>query len=117
MIRPPIFVDARGSLLAFSSPAELLRHATAEAIRAGAYPVLYDADGRLLRLVVKVEEYKLLGLVRRVRERIELEATEHLPTHEVALRALLLRFVRPGPPEEPLPATGAHHPLAGLVRT
>ena len=111
-IRAPVFVDARGSLLAFASVEALLRHVTADAIRAGAYPVLYDAEGRLLRLVVRVEEYKLLGLFRRVRERIELEATEHLPTHEVALRALLRRFVQPAGADAADPA----NPLAGLVR-
>ncbi len=114
MITAPIFVDARGDLLVFPSVAELMRAVTAEAIRAGAYPVLYDADGRLLRLTVRTEEYRLLGLVPRRRERIELQATEHLPTHEVALRALLLRFVSPPGGQ---PDLGADHPLAGLIRT
>ncbi len=114
MIRPPLFVDASGDLLAFASAAELLRTATAESIRAGAYPIIYDADGRLLRLTVRIEEYKLLGMFPRVRDKIELTATEHLPTHEVALRALLLRFV--SPPGAQLDAVAAD-PLAGLVRS
>lgn len=114
MIRPPLFVDARGDLLAFASAAELLRTATPEAIRAGDYPIIYDADGRLLRLTVRIEEYKLLGLIPKVRDRIELTATEHLPTHDAALRALLLRFVSP-PGAAPDP--GTTNPLAGLVRS
>ena len=114
MIRSPLFVDARGDLLAFASAAELLRTATPESIRAGDYPIIYDADGRLLRLTVRIEEYKLLGLFPRVRDKVELASTEHLPTHEAALRALLLRFV--SPPGAPLDAVTAN-PLAGLVRS
>ena len=113
MITAPIFVDARGDLLVFASVAEVLSSVTPEAIRAGAYPIAYDADGRLLRLIVRNEEYRLLGLFPRVRERVQLQATEHLPTHEAALRALLLRFVSP---RTAAPDDRTAHPLAGLVR-
>lgn len=112
LIRAPVFVDANGDLLAFASVAELLRAATPAAIRGGAFPLLYDADGRLLRLTVRVEEYRLLGLLRRTRDVVELQPAEHVPTHEAALRALLLRFVSPR-----APAAAPAHPLAGLVRT
>lgn len=112
MIKPPIVVEARSGLLIFPSRAEAETHLTPDAVRNGEYAAVYDREGRLLRLQVRSEEHRILGLVRRVIHRTELVETEHIPTHEIALRALLLRFIAPpaGTPH------GAGQPLEGLIR-
>lgn len=112
MIAPPIVVDARGNLLVFSSRAEAEAHLDPGRVKTGEYPVAYDREGRLLRIQVRLEETHLLGLFKRVSERTEIVETEHIATHEAALRALLLRFIRPGSPPDP----GPGHPMAGLIR-
>ena len=113
MIAPPIVVDARGSLMIFSSRAEAEQHLEPLKVRNGEYPIAYDREGRLLRIQVRQEVRFLLGLFKRVSERTEIVETEHIPTHEIALRALLLRFIRPSATAE---ALGESHPMAGLIR-
>ena len=113
MIVPPIVVDARGNLLVFSTRAEAENHLEPLKVRDGQYPIAYDREGRLLRIQVRLEERFFLGLFKRVSERTEIVETEHIPTHEVALRALLLRFIRPPSTTD---AHGQGHPLAGLIR-
>lgn len=95
MIRPPIIVDARGDLLVFHSVNAAERELSPSDIREGHYPVAYDADGRKLRIEVKVRERKILGLFPDVKEWVEVAAVEHIPTHEQTLREFLLRFIRP----------------------
>lgn len=95
MIRPPIIVDARGDLLVFSSVGAAERELSPADIREGHYPIAFDADGRKLRIEVRVRERKILGLFPEVKEWVEVVAVEHIPTHEQTLRELLLRFIRP----------------------
>jgi len=113
VIAPPIVVDARGNLLVFSSRAEAEAYLEPDRVRSGEYPVAYDREGRLLRIQVRVDERHVLGLFKRVSERTEIVETEHIATHEAALRALLLRFIQPGAGAD---AAGPGHPLAGLIR-
>lgn len=111
MIRAPIIIDARGALLVFNSLAQALRELSVADVREGRYPVAYDSEGRLLRIEVRVRERKLLGIWKQVREDVQIVAFEHIPTHELALRELLLRFIQP---------QGASlefaHPFDGLLR-
>ncbi|HWA14955.1 MAG TPA: hypothetical protein VG817_00880 [Gemmatimonadales bacterium] len=95
MIRPPIIVDARGDLLVFSSTGAAERELNPADIRDGHYPIAYDADGRKLRIEVRVRERRILGIIPEVKEWVEVIAEEHIPTHEQTLRELLLRFIRP----------------------
>lgn len=95
MIKSPIIIDARGDLLVFAELATALRELTPEDVRAGAYPVAYDVEGRLLRIEVYTRERKFLGLFREVSEHVRIVAYEHIPTHERALEALLARFIAP----------------------
>ena len=95
MIRPPIIIDSQGSLLVFNSFTQAIKELSPADVRAGRYPVAYDADGRLLRIEVRVRERKILGIWKEVREEVQIIAYEHIPTHEMALRELLLRFIQP----------------------
>ncbi|HSB54661.1 MAG TPA: hypothetical protein VLD58_09905 [Gemmatimonadales bacterium] len=112
MIRSPIIIDAKGSLFVFNSLAQALRELSPQDVREGRFPVAYDAEGRLLRVEVRMRERKILGIWREVREEVHIVAYEHIPTHELALRELLLRFIQP---------SGASlefaHPFDGLLRT
>jgi hypothetical protein len=113
VIRPPIIIDAQGALLIFNSLTRAMREITPLEVREGRYPVAYDADGRLLRIEVRLRERRVLGLWREVREEVQIVPYEHIPTHEMALRELLLRFIRPrdGSPRE------FSRPADGLLRT
>ena len=113
MIKPPIIIDARGALLVFNSIAQALRELAPQDVREGKFPVAYDAEGRLLRVEVQVRERKILGIWREVREEVQIVAYEHIPTHELALRELLLRFIQP----QEGPALEFAHPFDGLLRT
>ena len=95
MIKSPIIIEARGDLLVFAELATALRELAPDDVRAGAYPVAYDAEGRLLRIEVYTRERKFLGLFREVSEHVRIVAYEHIPTHERALEALLARFIAP----------------------
>lgn len=95
MIKSPIIIEARGDLLVFAELATALRELTPDDVRAGAYPVAYDVEGRLLRIEVYTRERKFLGLFREVSEHVRIVAYEHIPTHERALEALLARFIAP----------------------
>lgn len=97
MLKPPIVIDARGDLLVFASQAAAERELTPEDVRAGAYPIAYDIEGRLLRIVVQVRERRILGVFRDVQETVRIVAYEHIPTHDQALQALLARFIAPVP--------------------
>lgn len=113
MINPPIIVDARGGILIFRNPAEVHRELDPARVRNGDYPAAYDWNGRLLRIQVRIEERSFLGMFKRVIEHIEIFETEHIPTHEIALRELVSRFIHPGPAAPP---DGTVEPLAGLIR-
>lgn len=113
MINPPIIVDARGGLLIFRNPAEVHRELDPARVRNGDYPAAYDWNGRLLRIQVRIEERSFLGMFKRVIEHIEIFETEHIPTHEIALRELVSRFIHPRPATQP---DGTVEPLAGLIR-
>lgn len=113
MIKPPIIIDAQGALLVFNSLTKAIRELSPLEVREGRFPVAYDAEGRLLRIEVRVRERRILGIWREVREEVQILAYEHIPTHELALRELLLRFIRP---REGLPLDYAH-PADGLLRT
>jgi hypothetical protein len=95
VIKAPIVIEARGDLLVFAELATALRELTPEEVRAGAYPVAYDVEGRLLRIEVYTRERRFLGLFREVTEHVRIVAYEHIPTHERALEALLARFIAP----------------------
>jgi hypothetical protein len=112
MIRSPIIVDARGDLLVFNSVGAAQRELSPSDIREGHYPVAYDADGRKLRIEVRVHERKILGLFPDVKEWVEVTACEHIPTHEQALRDLLLRFIRPSG----VASTDSGPPAQGILR-
>jgi len=114
MIRPPIIIDAQGALLVFNSLSRAQRELTPLEVREGRYPVAYDAEGRLLRIEVRMRERRILGIWREVREEVQIIAYEHIPTHELALRELLLRFIQP---REGAAALDAAHPAEGLLRT
>ncbi len=113
MIRPPIIIDAQGSLLVFNSLTRAMKELTPLEVREGRYPIAYDADGRLLRIEVRLRERKILGIWKEVREEVQIIAYEHIPTHEQALRELLLRFIQPrqGTSQEFV------SPADGLLRT
>lgn len=113
MIRPPIIIDARGDLLVFHSLAAALRELTPADVREGHYPVAYDADGRRLRIEVKVVERKILGLFPEVKEWVEVIPVEHIPTHEQTLREFLLRFIHP---RAGASATDSCPPAEGILR-
>jgi hypothetical protein len=113
MINPPIIVDARGGILIFRNPAEVGAELDPARIRNGDYPAAYDWNGRLLRIQVRIEERSFLGMFKRITEHIEIFETEHIPTHEAALRALVSRFIHPGPAAV---ANETVEPLAGLIR-
>ena len=72
-----------------------------------------DWNGRLLRIQVRIEEHSFFGMFKRITEHIEIFETEHIPTHEIALRELVSRFIHPGPAAQP---DGTVEPLAGLIR-
>lgn len=112
MIRSPIIIDARGSLLVFTSLAQAIRELSVADVREGRYPVAYDAEGRLLRIEVRVREERILGIWKVTREEVQIIAYEHIPTHEMALRELLCRFIQP----QGLAPEFAH-PFDGLLRT
>lgn len=114
MIRPPIIVDARGDLLVFSSVGAAERELAVADVREGHYPVAYDADGRRLRIEVKVRERKILGVWTEIKESVVVIPCEHIATHEQTLRELLLRFIRPKPDAA---ATDPGPPAAGIIRT
>lgn len=114
MIRPPIIIDAHGSLLVFNSMTRAMRELTPQDVREGRYPIAYDSDGRLLRIEVRLKERKILGIWKEVREEVQIIAYEHIPTHELALRELLLRFITPpqgAPQEYASPADGLLRPV------
>lgn len=113
MIRAPIIIDAQGSLLLFNSLSQALRELTPQDVREGRYPIAYDAEGRLLRVEVRVRERKILGIWREVKEEVQIVEYEHIPTHELALRELLLRFIQP----QSGAALEFEHPFDGLLRT
>ncbi|HWA59239.1 MAG TPA: hypothetical protein VG692_18445 [Gemmatimonadales bacterium] len=112
MIRSPIIIDARGALLVYNSLTQALRDLTVQDVREGRYPVAYDAEGRLLRIEVRTRERKILGLWREVREEVHIVAYEHIPTHEMALRELLLRYIQPAGHA----GLEFAHPFDGLLR-
>lgn len=97
MLKPPIVIDAKGDLLVFASQAAAERELTPVDVRAGAYPIAYDIEGRLLRIVVQVRERRILGVFRDVQETVRIVAYEHIPTHDQALKELLARFIAPVP--------------------
>ena len=113
MINPPIIVDASGGILIFRNPAEVHRELDPARVRNGDYPAAYDWNGRLLRIQVRIEEHSFFGMFKRITEHIEIFETEHIPTHEIALRELVSRFIHPGPAAQP---DGTVEPLAGLIR-
>jgi hypothetical protein len=82
-------------------------------VQGGKYVGAYDRDGRLLRVQVRTEERRILGLFRRVSQRTEIVETEHIPTHEATLRALLLRFIQP---RHQADGSERKDPLRGLIR-
>ncbi len=112
MIHPPIILDASGDLVVFSSLAAMLRELTPAEVREGRFRAAYDAEGRRLRIEVKVQERKILGLFRQVKEWVVVESMEHIPTHEQTLREFLLRFIHPphAAPSDPGP------PVEGILR-
>jgi hypothetical protein len=114
MIRPPIIIDAQGALLVFNSLGRAQRELAPLDVREGRYPVAYDSEGRLLRIEVRMRERRILGIWREVREEVQIIAYEHIPTHELALRELLLRFIQP---REGTPALDTARPAEGLLRT
>lgn len=103
MLKPPIVIDARGDLLIFASQAAAERELAVEDVRAGAYPVAYDIEGRLLRIEVQTRERRILGVFRDVRETVRIVAYEHIATHDQALHNLLARFIGPVPAITPAP--------------
>jgi len=111
VIKPPIIIDARGDLLVFGDLSAALRELAPEDVLAGAYPVAYDAEGRLLRIEVQTRERRILGVFRDVKEYVRIVAYEHIPTHEHALQGLLARFIMP--PTAPTVAGGQARKLAG----
>lgn len=114
MIKPPIVVDAKGNLLVFHSLQDAEASLAPVAVQNGDYPAAYDAQGRLLRVQVRIDEYRILGLFRRVSERTQIIESEHIPTHESVLRALLLRFICPPPTAA---VASPANPLDGLIAT
>lgn len=88
-------IDARGDLLIFASVGAAERELSPEDVRAGAYPVAYDIEGRLLRIVVHTRVRRILGVFRDVQERVRIVAYEHIATHDQALHQLLGRFIEP----------------------
>jgi hypothetical protein len=113
MIKPPIIIDSQGALLVFNSITRAMRELSPLEVREGRYPVAYDSEGRLLRIEVRVRERRILGLWREVREEVQIIAYEHIPTHELALRELLLRFIHP---REGVPVDYSR-PADGLLRS
>lgn len=113
-MRPPIIVDARGDLLVFSSIGAAERELAPSDIRDGHYPVAYDADGRKLRIDVRLHQRKILGVFTEVKEQVVVVPLEHIPTHEQTLRELLLRFIRPRPGAS---ATDPCPPAEGILRS
>jgi hypothetical protein len=113
MIRPPIIIDARGDLLVFHSLAAVQRELTPADVRDGHYSAAYDAEGRGLRIEVKTQERKILGLFPEVKEWVEVTPTEHIPTHEQTLREFLLRFIHPNPSAS---STDSCPPAEGILR-
>lgn len=97
MLKPPIIIDARGDLLVFATQGAAERELSVEDVRAGAYPVAYDIEGRMLRVEVQVRERRILGVFRDVREVVRIIPYEHIATHDQELHALLSRFVGPVP--------------------
>ncbi|HTS87218.1 MAG TPA: hypothetical protein VMG41_01905 [Gemmatimonadales bacterium] len=97
MLKPPIVIDTRGGLLVFASQSAAERELAVEDVRAGAYPVAYDIEGRLLRIEVQTRERRILGVFRDVRESVRIVAYEHIATHDRALHDLLARFIGPVP--------------------
>lgn len=107
MLKPPIVIDARGDLLIFASQAAAERELSIEDVRAGAYPVAYDSEGRMLRIEVHTRERRILGVFRDVREAVRIVPYEHIATHDQELRSLLARFIAPVPViSAGLPRTG-----------
>jgi hypothetical protein len=113
LIRPPIVIDSLGALLVFNTRAQAEQCLAPLDVQGGKYVGAYDRDGRLLRVQVRTEERRILGLFRRVSQRTEIVETEHIPTHEATLRALLLRFIQP---RHPADASERMDPLRGLIR-
>lgn len=97
MLKGPIVIDAKGDLLIFANQAAAERELSVEDVRAGAYPVAYDCEGRLLRIEVQSRERRILGVFRDVQESVRIIAYEHIPTHDQALHNLLARFIAPVP--------------------
>jgi hypothetical protein len=97
VLKPPIVIDAKGDLLVFASQAAAERELSIEDVRAGAYPVAYDIEGRLLRIEVHSRERRILGVFRDVREMVRIVPYEHIATHDQELHALLARFIAPVP--------------------
>jgi len=112
VIKPPIVVDARGTLLVFHSQADAESALAPAQVQNGDYAAAYDAQGRLLRIQVRIDEHRVLGLFRRVSVRTQIMESEHIPTHESVLRALLLRFINP---PANVPAPNPTNPLDGLI--
>ena len=103
MLKPPIVIDARGDLLIFASQTAAERELSIEDVRAGAYPVAYDIEGRLLRIEVHSRERRILGVFRDVREVVRIVPYEHIATHDQELHALLARFIGPVPALNAIP--------------
>jgi hypothetical protein len=97
VLKPPIVIDARGDLLIFASQATAERELSIEDVRAGAYPVAYDSEGRMLRIEVYSKERRILAVFRDVRESVRIVPYEHIATHDQELRSLLARFIAPVP--------------------
>lgn len=114
MIKPPIVIDAQGDLLIFNSLSAALRELSPLDVQNGHYPVAYDSEGRLLRIEVRTHERRILGLFPEVTEQVVIVPYEHIPTHDQALRALLLRFIQPRAAAEP--ATPSK-PAEDMLRT
>ena len=113
MIRPPIFVTARGALLVFPSLSDAEASLDPLMVQQGTFTAAYDREGRLLRVRTRTHQFRRFGLFLRTELRTELVETEHIATHDEELRAILIHFLRPDMPPGPL---GTPDPLEGLIR-
>jgi hypothetical protein len=90
---PPLVLDAKGDLLFFKSAAHLEAYVEAIDVANGEYGACWDAEGRLLTLVVEAHESAILGVVPYHRETVRVAMAEDVPKHQAELHFALLRYL------------------------
>jgi len=96
---PPLVVDGKGDLLFFRSAREAEGYLEAQDVLNHEYPRAFDSEGRLLRLTVREQKRRVLGLFKLSSDDVVLEEAEGHASYAGDLRELLISRVGSLTPE------------------